>query len=498
MRATKLCAVLAAAGLLSAMPAAFAAPPASESATLQKLLERMERLEARNAQLEEEVRSLRKENEAVGQSLNTERISEDEPEIATRIKAVEQDVQAMKKPASLAEKLDGVALEAALTTVWQKANGLPHGADGKGKLNYRADLAVDVPLETTGDIEHKLFAHLRVGQGQGMNESLGYLGHFNVPNAAAFHASGANPDDSTVILGQAWYQAAVPLPRDGAPGSSRDKLELTFGKIDVFGFFDQNEAAGDEATQFLNAVFVHNPLLDAGGEVGADANGFQPGFIASYLNTRNGSEPWRLSLGIFGAGDTASNYQDTADSPLVIAQAEKTLKLFGGRTGNYRLYAWSRREVPKFDGTSSGHHTGFGLSVDQQFGDGLTLFARYGQLVRGRLPVDRALAVGAEIKGSYWGRAGDALGIAGSWLRASNAYKRAGGEGYLNSTSFAAGTPDFTFRPSGAEHVAEIYYRYYVSPQFALTPDVQWIQRGGANRHADPVTILGVRANIAY
>ncbi|MDR3087638.1 MAG: carbohydrate porin, partial [Azoarcus sp.] len=227
-------------------------------------------------------------------------------------------------------------------------------------------------------------------------------------------------------------------------------------------------------------------------------NGFQPGFIASYLNTRNDSEPWRLSLGIFGAGDTASNYQDTADPPLVIAQAEKTLKLFGGRTGNYRLYAWSRRDVPRFDGTSSGHHTGFGLSIDQQFGDGLTLFTRYGQLVRGRLPVDRALAVGAEIKGSYWGRADDALGIAGSWLRASKAYKRAGGEGYLNSTSFAAGTPDFTFRPSGAERVAKIYYRYYISPQFALTPDVQWIRRGGANRHADPVTILGVRANIAY
>lgn len=60
---------------------------------------------------------------------------------------------------------------------------------------------------------------------------------------------------------------------------------------------DQN-AAGDEAKQFLNSVFVHNPLLDAGRETGVDANGFQPGFVASYLNHVDKARPWRLSMGV--------------------------------------------------------------------------------------------------------------------------------------------------------------------------------------------------------
>ncbi|MDR3212339.1 MAG: carbohydrate porin [Azoarcus sp.] len=485
MSLPKLAAALAVVGL--ACPAS-----ATDNATLQRLLERMERLEARNSQLEAEIRDLKAGQSAVDDSLSSERISASEPELTTRLKAVEQDVVALKHPAKLAEKLDGVAVEAALTTVWQRANGLPHGVDNDDRINYRADLAVEVPLAAVGKVEHKLFAHIRVGQGQGLNEPFGYLGHFNVPNATAFTVSGAHPDDSVALLGEAWYQAAIPF-------TPKQTLALTLGKVDIFGFFDQNEGAADESTQFMNGVFVHNPLLDVGGEVGADANGFQPGFIASYTDKTNGSEPWRVSLGVFGAGSTSSNYQDTADSPLVIAQIDKTLKLFDGRTGNYRLYAWRRRDVPRFyNETSSSHHSGVGLSVDQQIGDGVLLFGRYGQLIHGKLPFNRAFALGAQINGTYWGRAADAVGIGASWLKASSSYKRAGGEGYYNAESFDANTPDFTFTPSGAERVAELYYRYQITPQFSLTPDVQWVRRAGANPDADTVTVFGVRANVAY
>ena len=473
------------AGLFAGSLPALAAPPTQE-----ELLLRLERLEARNTQLEEEVRALKQESD-----VPDERRSKDvAAEVAPAAQPVEEEAQAMGGAKTVAGKPEGISVEAAVTTVWQKANGLPHGTDSDDKFNYRADLAVEVPLESTGTIGHKLFAHARVGQVQGQNETFGLLGHLNVPNSAAFQASGANADDSNFILAQAWYQAGIPV----GGGSSKQRLDLTFGKIDVFGFFDQNEAAGDEATQFLNAVFVHNPLLDAGGEVGADANGFQPGVIASYLNEKNAEEPWRLSLGVFAAGDTASNYQDTADSPLIIAQAEKTFKLFGERTGNYRLYGWTRGHVPRFTDATSERHTGFGLSIDQELSEGVKVFGRYGQLVSGKLPTKRALAVGTEVSGNYWGRPEDSVGVAGSWLWASKAYKRAGGVGYLSQESFEAGVPDFEFTPSGAEQVAEIYYRFNLTRQFSLSPDFQWIRRGGANGHADSVKVIGVRANIAY
>ncbi len=490
MKLAKITAALVVAGL--ALPV-LAAP---DTAMLEKLMARMEKLEARNAELEKQVKSLQSESQEIAKGLESPRLSESEPELTVRLKAIEKDALEMKKSARLADKFDGIKVEAALTTVAQHASGLPTGtADGGGQLNYRADVSVELPLDPIGDIEQKVFAHVRIGQGQGLNGAFGNLGLFaSAPNSVAFRASGANADDSVAILGQAWYQAAIPLPFGGFQPYSREKLELTFGKMDIFGFFDQNEAAGDESVQFLNSVFVHNPLLDAGGEVGVDANGFQPGFVASYLNYRDGAEPWRLSLGVFGAGDRGANYQKSLSTPLLMVQAEKQVKMFGGLSGNYRAYAWTRSQVTELDGVSTAKHTGLGISVDQQVGDGIKLFGRYGQLVEGELPFDKALSVGAEISGNYWGRGADAIGIGGSWLKASSAYRAAGGEGDLDGD----GTADFTFTPSGAEKVAEIYYRYRVSPQFEITPDFQWVGNPGTNRNAESVKVFAVRANIAY
>ncbi len=490
MKPAKITAALVAAGL--ALPALAAG---ADAALLEKLAARLEKLEARNAELEKEVKSLKAENEKVAQGLDSDRISQYEPEITARLKAVEKDALDMKKATKKIDALDGVKVGANLTTVAQKPWGLPKGtADATSELNYRADVTVELPLDPIGDIEQKLFAHFRMGQGLGLNSAFGNLGHFaSAPNAVAFRASGSNPDDSVAILGQAWYQAAIPLPFGGFKPYSRETLELTFGKMDIFGFFDQNAAAGDEARQFLNSVFVHNPLLDAGGEVGVDANGFQPGFIAAYVNNTNKAEPWRLSLGVFGSGDRGSNYQRSLASPLIMAQAEKQLKLFGGLNGNYRVYTWHRSKASDFDGTTA-KHTGLGVSVDQRVGDGINLFARYGKMLHGDLPFNQALAVGAELGGSYWGRGADAIGIGGSWLKASGAYRSAGGSGDIDGDGIA----DFSFVPSGAEKVAELYYRFRVSPQFELTPDLQWIGRPAANPDARSARVIGLRANMSF
>ncbi len=494
MRARVLAAALAAAGLVTLASPAIAA--GKEAELLQRLAERLEKLEARNAELEKEVKTLKADNEKIEKGLESERISQYEPELTARLKAVEKDALEMRKSSKVIEALDGLKAGASLTTVAQKPSGLPrHTADGNSQLSYRADATVELPLGPIGDVEQKLFAHFRMGQGLGLNTPFANLGHFaSAPNAVAFRASGANPDDSVAILAQAWYQAAIPLPVGGFKPHSREKLELTFGKIDIFGFFDQNDAAGDESVQFMNSVFVHNPLLDAGGEVAVDANGFQPGFIAAYVNETNKAEPWRLSLGAFGAGERGANYQRSLSSPLLIAQAEKQLKLFGGLSGNYRAYAWHRNGVTQLDGVSEANHTGFGLSVDQRVGDGMNLFARYGKLLKGQLPFDQALTAGAEINGSYWGRGGDAIGLAGAWLKSSSDYRRLGGSGDL----YGDGSGVFAYAPSGAEKLAEIYYRYRVSSQFELTPDFQWIGRPGANPDAKAVKVVGVRANVSF
>lgn len=491
MRLAQLTAALVAAGL--ALPA-LAGP--KETELLEKLAARLEKLEARNSELEKEVKTLKGESLEIAKGLESPRLSDNEPELTVRLKAVEKDALNMQKAARIAEGLEGIKVGASLATVGQHAYGLPKDLDnGSSQLNYRADVSVELPLAPVGDIEHKLFAHLRMGQGLGLNAAFSNLGHFaSAPNALAFRASGASPDDSVTILGQAWYQAAIPLPFLGFKPYSRETLELTFGKMDIFGFFDQNVAAGDESKQFLNSVFVHNPLLDAAGEVGVDANGFQPGFVASYLNYFNKLEPWRLSVGLFGTGERGANYQRSLSSPLLMVQAEKQLKLFGGLTGNYRLYGWNRSQGVDYDGTLA-KHTGIGASVDQRVGDGIKLFARYGKLVKGELPFNQAATVGAEFSGSYWSRAADSLGIAGAWLESGKGYRTTTASAWLDD---AQSVLAYSFTPQGAEKVTEIYYRYRLSPQFELSPDFQYVTNGGGNADAKAVKVFALRANIAY
>ncbi len=500
-----------AAALLVALPgSASAASEAELTDLIRKLGERVDKLEKRNAErerqvgsgsanaaapadLEKRVESLEQAQTDVNKGLESDNVSQYEPELTSRLKAVETDVLDMKKSAKTIEGLDGLKAGVSLTTVAQMPSGLPDGtADGNSQLNYRADVTAELPLEPIGNVDHKLFAHFRMGQGLGLNSAFSELGAFaSAPNAVAFRASGASPDDSVAILGQAWYQASIPLPFGGFKPRSRETLELTFGKMDIFGFFDQNAAAGDESTQFLNSIFVHNPLLDAGGQIGVDANGFQPGFVASYLNETRKPESWRLSLGVFGTGEGA-NYQRFFSSPLIMAQAEASLRLYG-LAGNYRLYGWNQGQGTQLDGFTA-KQAGWGISADQRVGDGVTLFGRYGQMAKGAVPFDRALTLGVEFNGSYWDRGADALGVAAGWLQASGDYRAAGGSGDLNGD----GIPDFTFVPNGAEKVAELYYRYRISPQFELSPDFQYVWRMGGNPGADNVSVLGLRAQLRY
>lgn len=475
---------------------------------VRQLGQRLEKLEQRNAELEgklntalaagakadsdKRLRALEQVQEQINRGLDADNISQYEPELTSRLKAVEKDALDMRKAAKKIDALDGISVGLGLTTVLQTSSGLPQGTrEGGSQLNYRADVTVQVPLEHIGDVDHKIFAHFRLGQGLGLNSPFSNLGAFaSAPNATAFRASGANPDDSVAILGEAWYQARIPLPLGGFKPRSRETLEVSFGKMDLFGFFDQNAGAGDEARQFLNSVLVHNPLLDAGRQIGVDANGFQPGLVASYLNVAAKPETWRLSLGAFGSGKGAS-YQSVS-SRLLIAQAETALRL-GGLNGNYRLYAWRNTQGTELDATPTAH-SGWGLSADQRIGDSLTAFGRYGQMLRGKVPFDRALTLGAELNGSSWDRGADALGLAAAFLRTSGDYRAGGGSGDLAGD----GSGVFNFAPAGAERLLEVYYRYRVSKQFEISPDFQYLWNLGGNPAARPVRVVGLRANLSY
>ncbi|MBI5786780.1 MAG: carbohydrate porin [Rhodocyclales bacterium] len=455
--------------LAASVAAAFALPAAANDtaalrAELQRLAERIEALEKHNKELE--------------QSLAAERISEQEPEVVTRLKAVEFQTLSMQKQARQIEALDGVTVGASLVGVAQKVSRGGTPSDPETRANYRGDVSVTLPVGSMGDSDGKLFTHVRFGQGTGVALRPTYT---STPNTVGFETN-AGPDDSFAILAQAWYQLSVPLSGDGLKANAREHLHFTVGKIDPFVFFDQNVAADDESAKFLNNVFVHNPLLDSGGDIGADAYGFAPGAIVRYENSAEKGSEWAVSLGAFGSGPGA-NFSGNLADPFVIAQVEKAARI-NFLPGSYRLYGWTNGRAEGYDGMTR-RHSGVGVSVDQKVTDDLTLFARYGHHTADKVAFDRALTVGAELEGTPWGRAADSLGLAFGSLRTSDDYR-------VDSLAVAG------YEAAGSEQSVELYYRYKLNDAVELTPDFQWIRRAGGDGDAAAVKVVGLRAKLGF
>lgn len=456
--------------LAAGVAAVFALPAAADdTATLRAELRR----------LAERIEALEKQNQEMAKALATERLSDQEPELATRLKAVETQTLAMQKPVGkLEEALDGIEVAGSITAVAQRVShgGTPTG-DGQSRYNYRGDLNVALPVGSMGDSEGKLFTHIRFGQGTGIALRPTYT---STANTTAFETN-AGPDDSFAILAQAWYQLSVPLG-DGLKDNASERLHFTVGKIDPFVFFDQNGAADDESAKFLNNVFVHNPLLDSGGDIGADAYGFQPGAIVKYENSAEKGAEWAMSLGAFGSGPGA-NFSGNLSDPFVIGQIEKATRI-NYLPGSYRLYGWTNGRAEGYDGLAH-RHSGVGLSVDQKVADELTLFARYGHHTAGKVAFDRALTVGLELDGTPWGRGADAVGLAFGSLRTSSDYR--------DESLAVAG-----YEASGNEQQVEMYYRYKFNDAVELTPDFQWIRRAGGDGSAEAVKVVALRAKLGF
>ena len=452
--------LLAVVASLSASPAfstEIAQPAADVAQLLQAMQERLTRLEARNAELERRLAEPGKLPD----------------NIVARLEDVENEVVAIsKKPDPLA-KFEGVSVGASLIMVAQHAKG---GAVDATELSTRADVEIELPGGSIGQAEGRIFAHFRAGDGDGVDGAATPPGTFATANATVF-GNLASP-----VLMQAWYQLDIPV---GADSGNLGRVELTAGKIDPFGFFDGNNIADDESEGFMNLAFVHNPLLDAGGDIGVGTHGASPGLRIAYVSDVNGGNNITASLGVFGASSGISagaDYLDTFSKPLTIAQLEYAGTTMPGLDGAYRIYAWNNARAEDQINTGEEKHAGLGISLDQQVTAHTTLFARYGASTKGTLNFDRAYTLGAQFDGGAWGRAGDRIGLAYGALSTSSEYCNAGNGGVAKS---------------GSEKIYELFYAWQANDSLQLTPSLQFIDNpSGAG--TDDLTVWGLRAKLAY
>jgi len=480
--------------VLGATSAGHAAPAQDKVlAELRRLAERIEKLEQRNSELEarlaapaqpaaalaQRVEALEQANHELATSLGSDRLSEREPELAIRLKAIEERTNAMAAPSRLAEAFDGIAIEGSAATVAQRIDGDAR-EDGthESQLSWRGDLGITLPAGEIGRGKGEFYTQLRMGQGDSFT---GLKPTFTAAfNSLAFQTGGGS-EETYAIVAQAWYQLTTPL---SASMNSRHSLQLTLGKMDPFVFFDQNAIADNEAEKFLNNVFVHNPMLDSGGGVGADSYGFTPGLRLAYRNESAAPDWWQASIAAFGARQGA-RFGRSFDKPFVIGQLEYGRKTHGFDS-TYRVYAWRNGQYDGFDATPRSA-SGWGASVDQRVHEDVTLFARYGQSSSSKAAFDRAVTVGTEIAGNAWGRGADSVGLAWGWLRASDEFRDA-----------APLLDDFGFAARGAEQVAELYYRWHLNDQLSLTPDLQYVRRAAADPDAKALTVFGLRGVYAF
>lgn len=444
------------------------------TAERETLLKRIEVLEQRQAEMDA--------------ALRREGVSENEPDLAARLKAVEYQALDSQAQAKVIDSIKGFSAGGNFVMAAQDASG----ASSPGtQVNYRADLTASAPTVETGNISSKVFGHFRVGQGRGLSSQ---LQSFTGPNATSFQLGTVEaPQTSAVMLAEAWYQADIPLPLDGIKSLSRQTLSINFGKMDPFAFFDQNVAANDETRQFLANIFVHNALLDnpLAANVGADAYGYSPGMRVSYFK-RNKPDTYRLSLGVFGAGRSA-DFSDSFKAPFYIVQAETMQNNFG-LPGNYRVYWWRNGQAPTFYGGATAVHQGVGVNFDQRVSSTITLFGRWGYAHGAGLPFDTTVSLGGELRGDSWHRSGDALGLALGGNRSSAEFNAQSLTLDVNN----AGHPTYGYAAHGWEQVGEAYYRFYVHKQFELSADAQYIRHSAAAPDQSSVRIFGLRSNLTF
>ena len=275
-----------------------------------------------------------------------------------------------------------------------------------------------------------------------------------VPSFAGLNGVAGSTGDRTRFR-EAWVEHSA----------LNDRLVLTAGKVDLSNYFDSNAVANDENGQFLSAAFVHSAVLPF------PANG--PGARVGAKLT----DAVTLGLG-YGSGDAES--ADSSDSADIFDHgfgiAELAYKHKAGELeGNYRIYAALDGSLA--DGASKlsqKNAVSYGVSLDQQVTDKLTLFARYGQRDEEVYAVRRAWSAGGQYTGLISDRKDDVLGLAYGQIQAAGSIA------------------------DSQEKLAELYYKVKVSDQIEIAPVVQYLVNPAGNSSTDNVVALALRTKISF
>jgi len=381
-------------------------------------------------------------------------------------KLSELDTQLHRQTGAPIPIAEGLEIGAGATMVIQGANNVNYNGDGVTQKKSRTDASYSTDITLAKEFKNmngRAFLHLENGQGAGLEDNLTLYSNVN-----------RDADDNVnVRVTEIWYEQ----------GLFGDKAAVTFGKLDPTAYFDNNEAANDETTQFLGRIFRNSPTLEFPDN--------SAGIRLAYLPV----EWMELGYGVF---DGKGGWEKIGDNLFNIGQVTFKTRFFG-LTGNYRFYGWNSNVYHTNwlnPGKTKEAAYGFGLSFDQKANDIVTFFARYGwqnpEVYNPELTatggnaysLEHSWSAGLQVEGSPWGREKDVLSFAVGQVFPSHDYKKA-----ANS-----------YRAKAEGHL-ESYYRIYLNSHLSISPDFQYIWNPfGKDVTGDTGSIFigGMRAQVDF
>ncbi|RLB80202.1 MAG: hypothetical protein DRH24_11065 [Deltaproteobacteria bacterium] len=383
---------------------------------------------------------------------------------------VEEQQKVSEQMKEIKDALTGISINAGITMVGQGTfgddNGPDYSAFGGPNFDYEngTDASFSIDLEISKEFDHNGMAYILLegGNGDGIDDRLNTWSGFNDDA----------DDDDNVHVTEAWYEQSL----------LDSFLVFTFGKLDLTNYFDTNEVANDETTQFLSTGFVNNLAIEF------PENGFAARATVSPTDLVDISVGWANVDK--DSGD--ESWDDVGRGSFVIGEIGLKPEI-GGLQGNYRFFGWYSdydhiewHKNPFLDDSSTDEGYGYGISFDQQVvKDIITLFVRAGWQNDDVYEFDAHYSGGLQVAGSLWNREDDAFGLAYGLATISDDYKH-----------WHKKYGDKRFDDD--ENHIELYYSLAFNEHVAVTADYQWVNNPMGYSDADDMSVFGLRTQICF
>ena len=380
-------------------------------------------------------------------------------------------------------------------------------------------------ITSTAFIGRKLFhftnvyANAEISGGNGFDGTTGIAAF---TNGEAFRVG-----DPVPVLSMARYyiQQHIPLSKNKMDTLEDDanqvkeilpasRITISAGKFAVSDFFDKNGYSHDPRTSFLNWALMSNGSYD----YPANTRGYTLGFVVEWINPSwtariSGTQvPVNANGPYLNKNISAVNgFSLELEKSFLINKRKGTIRVLGFRNStNAPSYQQAITEMKRGDSTAvhvieglgydANYHSskyGLGLNGELELSDVLGCFFRAGYndgktATWAFTEIDESISAGLQVKGNWWKRNDDVVGIAGVASGISKDhqdYLKAGGDGFL------IGDGALNYR---TENIVELYYNAKLFNHFFVTANYQFVDHPAYNKDRGPVHVFSLRGHINF